>query len=757
MAAASTFSYAQAAKGQGTTTQTSTSSPDSQPENATVVPAADKPAEAQSTTTETSQQDSKTDTPSISLEKQDVESVSGVDSESRTESVQDRRSEPRRDDDAGRLERPWRRNDKGTRSSSATTRSVDEQDSRRPRKGKKGKSSDKQASEGPTAPADQEQKEEPEAPKIELAEAPIPTVNIWQQRKQAAQQAKAQPEPATNGDSESAQEERAATKPTSNVNVTPALVNGGGKPHRANEKPERNGTRGNRLAGRENREGKSEIPPPVDDAASWPTPETAIKEEKKKPAEKVERVENTPDESAQAKPRQKKEWVTYDYVPSVNFETQLPQMRSSKPRGGAKGANGSRAAAGTQGGDKAAATAALKNESRDRPREASNGTSRTPSMPPTNKRASMDVANARGEQRRPAQNAGAEKAKDAGAGQADHQPSTREGRSERGRGGFRGRGGHHGMNSHAQHQHSASSAAAPSFQPNAPASSRAQGPYSPPPRQGHGQMFMPPPQRGGRGGRNGGSYHRMSLPNGSSRLPPAQTQFGAYDYQMQPITPAPFQQTSSYWDGMVVNMLRQQLEYYFSIENLCKDMYMRKRMDSQGFVPLMMVAAFKRMRELCPDIVVLRTVCEESNEVDYVVGEDECERLRRRDGWDKFILPMEDRDDLARNHGPVQLIYKSRSYGFSGQYNGMAPSPYGGVASPPAYTSQANPGFPAEHHGVNGVVNDHGNATQLSANVPDFAPSQPVGETGDVVNGHAPAAAVNGLTNGIHSEDAGQS
>lgn len=416
MAAASTFSYAQAAKGQGTPVQTSASSQNSQSENPSAAPAVDKSADVQSNATETSLQSSKAEARATSIEKQEIESVSGVDSESRTESVQGRRSEPRRDDDVGRLDRPWRRNDKGTRSSSATTRSVDEQDSRRPRKGKKSKSLDKQAGESSTASVDQDQKEEPEAPKIELAEAPIPTVNIWQQRKQA-QQARTKPEPAVNGISESTHEDRAPAKSVNGSNATPAIVNGGGKAHqKANEKPERHGSRGNRLAGREAREGKTGIPPPVEDAASWPTPETAIKEDKKKLAEKTDRVESTQEDNAQAKPRQK--WITYDYVPTASFETQIPQMRSSKPRGGAKGANGARSAAGGQSGDKATTTAGPKNESRDRPRETSNDTSRTTSLPPASKRASMDVANARGEQRRPAQNAGAEKAKDAPAGQA---------------------------------------------------------------------------------------------------------------------------------------------------------------------------------------------------------------------------------------------------------------------------------------------------------------------------------------------------
>lgn len=267
---------------------------------------------------------------------------------------------------------------------------------------------------------------------------------------------------------------------------------------------------------------------------------------------------------------------------------------------------------------------------------------------------------------------------------------------------------------------------------------------------------MPPPQRGGRGGRNGGSnYHRMSLPNGSSRVPPVQNQFAPYEYPMQPMTSMPLQQPPFFDNGMAVPMLRHQLEYYFSIENLCKDMYLRQRMDSQGFVPLLFIAAFKRMRELSPDTSLLRSVCEESNEIDYVVGEDDCERLRRRHGWVNFVLPMESRDELARNHGPMQLTWKNRSYTFP-QYNGMAPSPYG-ATSPPAYPNQGNPGFPGDHYGMNGVVNGHAGTIQLSAEVPDFAPSQPAGETGGMVNGHAPAAAVNGLTNGDHSHNAGQS
>lgn len=234
---------------------------------------------------------------------------------------------------------------------------------------------------------------------------------------------------------------------------------------------------------------------------------------------------------------------------------------------------------------------------------------------------------------------------------------------------------------------------------------------------------MFPSMQRGRGGRNNATnLHRMSLPNG--RLPAVQTQFGAYEYPMAPLSAMPYQQPQPYWDNMAVPVLKNQIEYYFSIENLCKDMYLRQRMDSQGFVPLHFIAAFKRVRELSADIGMLRAVCEMSMEIDLVIGEDEIERVRRREGWESFVLPLEDRDDLARNHGPVQLSFKNRApYAMPPQYNGMQ-VPYG-MPSPPAFVPQEQY-QQFDHHAVNGHngINGHSQkASQLSAAVPDFAPS----------------------------------
>ncbi|KAG5983267.1 hypothetical protein E4U55_000410 [Claviceps digitariae] len=796
MAAASTFSYAQAAKGQGTVPSTTSPNPASQPQGTASPMVTETPVESSDGPRENEPRNP------ASIEKQDVDSNIGSEGDLRSETAHDRSAESRRDDDAGTSDRPWRQTDKGTRSSSTATRSVDEQESRRPRKGKKSKASPDKQSQDVASTADKTTKEPaPETPKVELSEAPIPSVNIWLQRKQ--QQAKVTPKSTPVQDNEGDKPIKESSAPSSTPtapkdNASPNSPANGVKSNRKSGgdsgRSDRNGSRGSRSV---EKESKSEVPPSVEDAASWPTPEIAIKEEQKKPAATksvAAQDKDSQDDGSQGK-RQKEKWVTYEYVPSVSFETQLPQMRNSKPRGTPRGVNSSRAApssSSTQPSEKTAAASAnasanatpsanagKSTDSKERTKEGSaTGSNRTNSLPPASKRATMDVSNATKEQKKGTQSA-VDKTKDATSTQSSqftqqqpqpqqqpqqqhqHAHNTRpEGRTERGRGGYRGRGGHHSVNTHHAHQHSSAG-----FSNNGSVTGRPQGPYSPPPRQGshgshgsHGQGFVPA-HRGGRV-RNGAgnNFHRMSLPNGVTRLPPIQATFGgSYEFPMHPMTAVPFQQPLQYWDNMVIGVLKNQIEYYFSIENLCKDMYLRKRMDSQGFVHLHFVAAFKRIRELTQDMAMIRAVCETSTEIDFAVGEDDIERLRRRNGWQNFVLPMEDRDDFARNSGPSQLTFKNRALNHGPQFNGAGPIPFGMLPQmgfAPQSSGQFHhfpEGTPTSAQPLNGTINGHNGhgSTPLSANVPDFSPSASAAPgaqgQGSTHNGIV-------LTNGVHAE-----
>lgn len=48
--------------------------------------------------------------------------------------------------------------------------------------------------------------------------------------------------------------------------------------------------------------------------------------------------------------------------------------------------------------------------------------------------------------------------------------------------------------------------------------------------------------------------------------------------------------------------LKQQLEYYFSKENLSRDSYLLSQMDSEQFVPIVTIANFEQVKKLTRDL-----------------------------------------------------------------------------------------------------------------------------------------------------------
>ncbi|KAK3824013.1 MAG: hypothetical protein J3R72DRAFT_406370 [Linnemannia gamsii] len=81
----------------------------------------------------------------------------------------------------------------------------------------------------------------------------------------------------------------------------------------------------------------------------------------------------------------------------------------------------------------------------------------------------------------------------------------------------------------------------------------------------------------------------------------------------------------------------QQMEYYFSVENLCKDVYMRKQMDGEGYVPLSLVANFNRVKYLTTDHAFIKDTLKISKEI-----ETKGDKIRRRGDWATWVFPKED-------------------------------------------------------------------------------------------------------------------
>jgi len=54
-------------------------------------------------------------------------------------------------------------------------------------------------------------------------------------------------------------------------------------------------------------------------------------------------------------------------------------------------------------------------------------------------------------------------------------------------------------------------------------------------------------------------------------------------------------------DEQIRDQVRHQIEYYFSDENLEKDLFLRKKMDILGYIPLSVIASFNRVKSLSQD------------------------------------------------------------------------------------------------------------------------------------------------------------
>ncbi|KZL81815.1 la domain-containing protein [Colletotrichum incanum] len=786
---ATAFSYAQAAKGQAATTS-ATQPTENGKDAANSVNGEQPAAETNAVKSSDSVDDEALRNTPLKTQLAAKQDASSVPAEANTNNTSAAASvtDSRRDDEDAATEGSARRSEKSVRSASASTRVTDDAEpkkgSRKPRKGKAGKESSDDAKKEKAAEQEKEQ------PKIELVEAPLPSVNIWTQRKET-QAAKTSVTLPTNGapnasnsadtwpNSQESKKKSKATDATETTNGAAGANKSQRKAGDGEAAVRRNGARGSRVIDRDSR--PTEVPPPVGDVQSWPTPETAVKEEKRKPSDKIERAETEAQDDAASKGRSKDKWERMDFVPTVQFSTPIPSVRGSRGgRGGARGgrdvtSRGGHGAAAAAASDKpaGAATPSSKpgSEARERARDGNAPAGATSQPPAANKRASLEASNK--EQRKPSAPSSGERSKESQSNATNEQAGPvrerGEGRGDRGRGGYRGRGGHPGnVPMHSQQS---------SYMGNGN-SFGSQGPrqYTSPPLHQNGSFassYGGSQSRGGRGGRgqsNGsGAFRGAGGPSNSGRMRQVQTNMNqvSWDYGM-PMTPGSY---PAFYE-QTRHLMIPQFEYYFSVENLLKDEFLRKHMDSQGFVPLELVLGFSRVRTVA-DPQTLRAICAECPQLDYVIGDDGVERLRSRTHWQKFVYSkMELRFESARNAGPQYFYPRSLhamtpyDHGMMGDYPVVSPSAY------PNGTENGYVAYPTDAPAgqTNGAVNGAGPETQLSAQVPEFQPgtseqaaeaspatanaeSEP--KTQHLVNGSAEAHAESvPLTNGNHAQPA---
>ncbi|XP_043487642.1 la-related protein 1B-like [Polistes fuscatus] len=80
------------------------------------------------------------------------------------------------------------------------------------------------------------------------------------------------------------------------------------------------------------------------------------------------------------------------------------------------------------------------------------------------------------------------------------------------------------------------------------------------------------------------------------------------------------QQDSSIFMEELKELIRKQIEYYFSEENLISDIYLRRKMDEEGFLPITLIASFRRIQSMTEDLSLVINSITKSDKLELVQG-----------------------------------------------------------------------------------------------------------------------------------------
>ncbi|XP_010617166.1 la-related protein 1B isoform X2 [Fukomys damarensis] len=87
-------------------------------------------------------------------------------------------------------------------------------------------------------------------------------------------------------------------------------------------------------------------------------------------------------------------------------------------------------------------------------------------------------------------------------------------------------------------------------------------------------------------------------------------------------------------ETLLKEYIKRQIEYYFSIENLERDFFLRRKMDEQGFLPISLIAGFHRVQSLTTNLNLILEALKDSTEIEIV-----DEKMRKRVEPEKWPIP----------------------------------------------------------------------------------------------------------------------
>jgi la-related protein 1 len=90
--------------------------------------------------------------------------------------------------------------------------------------------------------------------------------------------------------------------------------------------------------------------------------------------------------------------------------------------------------------------------------------------------------------------------------------------------------------------------------------------------------------------------------------------------------------------------IRGQIEYYFSEENLLRDVFIRRKMDSEGFLPISLIASFHRLQHLTQDVNMIINSLKDSVSVE--LSENQL-KARPRENPLKWPIKVDNEEGLS--------------------------------------------------------------------------------------------------------------
>ncbi|XP_053622624.1 la-related protein 1 isoform X3 [Plodia interpunctella] len=68
------------------------------------------------------------------------------------------------------------------------------------------------------------------------------------------------------------------------------------------------------------------------------------------------------------------------------------------------------------------------------------------------------------------------------------------------------------------------------------------------------------------------------------------------------------------------DLIKKQIEYYFSADNLARDFFLRRKMEADGTIPVTLIASFHRVRALTQDVQLVLTAIRDSEKLQLIDG-----------------------------------------------------------------------------------------------------------------------------------------